>query len=281
MGTLSSQKTFTGRALGGLMTRLRRTFPSLDKRLPRLFQQLGFGALPAPPAYFEDGLCSLHDHSFVADERFERAYRRGVEASGGVDHALRWRAHIFLWTAAQAAALPGDFVECGVNTGFLSSAMLDYLDWSQRAKTLYLLDTFSGPVESLYSDAEREQGRWEHAREALAAGAYQTNLNSIRKNFNQWERVQIIPGPVPETLPRVGAERLAFLHLDMNCTAPEIAALEHFWPRLAPGGFVLSDDYAGRGFDELRLAYDRTAAKWGVRFLALPTGQGLLQKPLQ
>ncbi len=262
------------------MSSLRLRFPGLDQRLPRLFQQLGFGALPSPPAYFEDGLCSLHDHAFVEDERFSRAYARGVRASGGVDHNLRWRTHIFLWAAAQAAALPGDFVECGVNTGFLSSAMLEFLGWNRLDKTLYLLDTFSGPVPAQYSQAEVEQGRWERARQALEAGAYQTNLDAVRANFAQWERVRIIPGPVPDTLPRVDADRLAFLHMDMNCTAPEIAAFEHFWPKLSPGGILLPDDYAGRGFDELRRAYDALADRLGVRILALPTGQGLIQKPI-
>jgi hypothetical protein len=247
--------------------------------MPRLFAQLGFGSLPSPPAYFEDGLCSLHDHSFASDPRFERAYRRGIQASNGVDHQVRWRTHIFLWAASQAVNLPGDFVECGVNTGFLSSAMLEYLDWNARSKTLYLLDTFAGPVESLYSAAEIKQGRWAHARQALRAGAYQINLDAVKKNFAEWDRVRIVPGAVPGTLSAVEPQMLAFVHLDMNCTAPEIAALEHFWPRLAAGGFVLSDDYAGRGFDELRRAYDRTAAQLGVQILALPTGQGLMQKP--
>lgn len=262
------------------MTRLRRAFPSLDERLPRLFAQMGFGAIPSPPAYFEDGLCSLHDHSFVASPRFEQAYQRGIRASGGVDHRLRWRCHIFLWVASQAAALPGDFVECGVNTGFLSSAMLDYLDWNRLDKTHALLDTFAGPVREQYSAAELDQGRWGHAQKALAAGAYQTNLDAVRKNFGEWERVRIVPGAVPDTLSEVESEALAFLHLDMNCTAPEIAALERLWPRLTPGGFVLSDDYAGRGFDDLRAAYDQAAERLGVQILTLPTGQGLLQKPI-
>ena len=34
-----------------------------------------------------------------------------------------------------------------------------------------------------------------------------------------------------------------------------------------------------RGFDEIRRAYDAAAAGFGVPILALPTGQGLLQKP--
>ncbi len=261
------------------MTSLRQTFPALDRRLPAWFAQLGFGSIPSPPAYFEDGLCSLHDHSFVTDPRFEQAYRRGMQASGGVDHRLRWRTHVFLWVASQAARLPGDFVECGVNTGFLSSAMLDYLDWNRLDKTHYLLDTFSGPVREQYSAAELDQGRWDHAQKALEAGAYQTNLDAARANFAQWPRARVVTGAVPETLAQVEASTLAFLHLDMNCAAPEIAALEYFWPRLTPGGFVLSDDYAGRGFDEIRRAYDGAAAGFGVPILALPTGQGLLQKP--
>lgn len=278
MGSPGTRKSLATRTVGRVFASLRRTFPALDRRLPSWFESLGFGAIPSPPAYFEDGLCSLHDHSFVTDPRFERAYQRGIQASGGVDHRLRWRTHVFLWVASQAARLPGDFVECGVNTGFLSSAMLDYLDWNRLDKTHYLLDTFAGPVHEQYSAAELDQGRWQHAQEAIDAGAYQTNLDGIRANFAEWERVQIIPGAVPATLGRVESETLAFLHLDMNCAAPELAALEHFWPRLAPGAFVLSDDYAGRGFVEIRRAYDTAAADFGVPILALPTGQGLLQK---
>ena len=251
MGSTESERSAAERAAGRLMSGLRRRWPSLDARLERWFQALGFGALPSPPAYFEDGLCSIHDHGFVADERFERAYRRGVQASGGVDHRIRWRAHVFLWAARQAASLPGDLVECGVNTGFLSSALLTDLDWNRRDKTLYLLDTFAGPVEAQYSADELAQGRWELARRAVAEGAYQTSLEAVRANFAEWERVRLVPGTVPETLPQVDAERLAFVHLDMNCAAPEIAALEYFWPRLVPGG---------RGFGGLRRAGVRRAA---------------------
>ncbi|MBI1355376.1 MAG: class I SAM-dependent methyltransferase [Acidobacteria bacterium] len=258
---------------------MRRRFPAVDDRLEEWFRTLGFGALPSPPAYFEDGLCSLHDHGFVADERFEKAYLRGIQASGGVDHRIRWRAHIFLWAARQAAALPGDFVECGVNTGFLSSAMLADLEWGRLDKTLYLLDTFAGPVRTQYSEEELREGRWDLAREAVEKGAYQTNLEAVRANFSEWPRVELIPGMVPETLRGVPAERIAFLHLDMNCAAPEIAALEYFWPRLVPGGFVVSDDFAARGFDSLRRGYAEVLRELGGEMAALPTGQGLLIKP--
>ena len=74
---------------------------------------------------------------------------------------------------------------------------------------------------------------------------------------------------------------MAYLHIDMNCAPPEIAALRYFWPRLSPGAFVLLDDYANRGRDEQRAAMDALAVELGVAICALPTGQGLLIKPAQ
>ena len=119
------------RAVGRLATIVRRLAPSLDDRFQRVLLWLGFGILPVPPAYFEDLLCSVNTHGFVNEPRFCDAYDRGIRASNGVDHAIRWRVHTLLWVSEQAARLPGDFVECGVNTGFMSSAMLHYLIQSE------------------------------------------------------------------------------------------------------------------------------------------------------
>ena len=114
--------------LGRVSFLVRRRFPAIDRPLHDFVGRLGFALLPVPPAYYEDDLCSSHDHSFVDDDCFRRSYERAVKASKGVDHYIRWRVHTLLWVAGQAAKLPGDFVECGVNTGFMSSAMLTYLD---------------------------------------------------------------------------------------------------------------------------------------------------------
>jgi hypothetical protein len=74
----------------------------------------------------------------------------------------------------------------------------------------------------------------------------------------------------------VTAERVAFLHIDLNCAAPEVAALEYFWPRLEVGAPVLLDDYAYMGYRHQKLAMDRLAGRLGVAIASLPTGQGLL-----
>jgi hypothetical protein len=114
---------------------------------------------------------------------------------------------------------------------------------------------------------------------ALASGRYETDLEAVRANFASWRNVRLVPGSVPETLTQVEAERIALLHLDMNCAPPETDAAEFFWPRLAPGAFLLLDDYAYRGFGMQKEAMDAFARDRDVSILALPTGQGLLVKP--
>ena len=60
----------------------------------------------------------------------------------------------------------------------------------------------------------------------------------IKPDFDR-RNVKIIVGAVPETLSQVGAARVAFLHLDMNCAPPEVAAAEYFWHKMVPGAFLL------------------------------------------
>jgi predicted O-methyltransferase YrrM len=65
----------------------------------------------------------------------------------------------------------------------------------------------------------------------------------------------------------------------MNNTAPEIAAAEHLWDRLVPGGIIVLDDYGWRKQINQKIAFDRFADARKVNVLSLPTGQGLLIKP--
>jgi Macrocin-O-methyltransferase (TylF) len=217
---------------------------------------------------YEDGLLSRHNRDFLDDPDFVRAYARGIEASG--DLGWRWRVHIGLWAASTAAKLPGDFVECGVNRGFLSTAIMEYLDWDRVGKRFWLLDTFEGIDLSQLEGDELSAARERNARMDLA------DAESVRAWFSQWQNVSVVEGPVPTTLPLVHADEIAYLHLDMNSSAPEVAALEYFWERLVPGAVVLFDDYGYRGYEAQRVALDALARRRDVPIASLPTGQGLL-----
>jgi hypothetical protein len=228
--------------------------------------------------YDEDGLFTIHNEHFRHDPAFKAAYQRGLEANNDVDPHFQWRLHVALWAASSALATPGDFVECGVNAGFMSSAIMGGLNFGNVAKRFYLLDTFTGPVLSQFSAEEIQRGRRKMAEDGIEAGAYETSVDRARANFDQWPNAVVVPGTVPDILPSLNIGSVAFLHIDMNCAYPERAALEYFWNRLSPGAFVLLDDYAYHGYETQAEAIDAVARSRGFSVLSLPTGQGLIVK---
>jgi hypothetical protein len=248
----------------------------LLRAIARIADQFGYALLDTRAWKGADGLYSLHSPRFLADPRFQNAYRRGVQASAGHDPRFEWRVHIALWAATVAGRIAGDFVECGVNAGFLSSAILSWLDWAALGKTFYLVDTFAGPPLDQYSPDEVARGRRDVALRAIETGGFVTDIARVRANYRDWPRIEIIQGAIPAILPAVTADPIAFLHIDMTSAAPEVAALRHFWPRLSPGAVVLLDDYAFCGYEAQGNAMDALAHELGATIAVLPTGQGLI-----
>jgi len=250
----------------------------IRKLIKRMIDTTGYTLvrLPHPEnLYDRDGLISIHNHDFMDDPGFQKAYARGVRAAG--DYRWEWRVHIGLWAARTALNLEGDFVECGVNRGFLSSAIMDYLDWDNTGKTFYLLDTFAG-LDERHLLQENSAGI-DRNKKHLDLGFYVNDSQSVRANFSEWRNVNIIQGPVPDTLKQITATKLAYLHLDMNSAPPEVAAFTELWQRLVSGAVILMDDYAFIGYEAQKRAMDQAAAVKGVVIASLPTGQGLVLKP--
>lgn len=244
----------------------------------RYFANRAIKSLRRGDWYDQDGLTTMHNHDFMREPRFRAAYERGMKAAGE-DYAIHWRVHTALWVASNALSLPGDYVECGVNRGALSSAIMQYLDWNRTGGTrrFFLLDTFGGLDPEQITDADR--ALLEKSRAKVQTGYYESNADRVRRNFEEWKNVRMIVGAVPGTLAQVDTNQVAYLHLDMNHAPPEVAAAEHFWPLLAPGAMILLDDYAYIGYGPQKTAHDAFAQSKGVTVLTLPTGQGLIQKP--
>jgi O-methyltransferase len=251
----------------------------LRKRVPRQLSKLAhfaryhdlYTAMPSRPTFNEDGMATIHDASFTADPRFVRAYKAGLSTGSWDSYGnLRWRAYICCWAAEKGSHLEGDFVDCGVFKGGLARTVMEYVDFDRLDKTYWLLDTYEGLVDRLISPAERARG--------LGPGGYEPSYDRVVKNFSG-KRAEIIKGPVPDTLPQVKAERVAYLSIDMNTAAPEIAAAEFFWDKLSSGACIVLDDYGWRLSPDQKPAFDAFARARGVQVLSLPTGQGLIVKP--
>jgi hypothetical protein len=218
---------------------------------------------------------------FQSDPVFMAAYRRGIHSghkfagsnTENMDIRIEWSVHVACWAAWHARHLAGDFVECGVNTGILSLAICDFIDFNRIDKDFFLFDTFCGIPESQMSDSERDE------RLADNAKFYDDCYEVVRVNFAPYARARLVRGIVPDSLTSVAIDRVCYLSLDMNIAKPEIEALEFFWDRLSPGAPVLLDDFGFTKYQAQKQAMDSFAQRHGLRILHLPTGQGLLIKP--
>ncbi len=221
----------------------------------------------------EDRLTTYHNHDFVREPRFLKAYEAGIAT--GEMYPGRWRFHVAMWAVQHAARLAGDFVECGVNTGALSVACLNYVDWNNLDKSLHLFDTWEGFDRELVSAREVELGTFNKYAEHYNVKSY----DRVKLNFAKFPRVNFYRGSVPSTLPMASIEKISYLSIDMNCMAPEIAAAEYFWDRIVPSGIILLDDYGWNGPHIVQKeAFDKFAADRDTQVLTLPTGQGLIIK---
>jgi hypothetical protein len=226
--------------------------------------------------YAHDLLYTYHNADFLKDPLFAESYNLGKQTDGGQllkNYDIEWRIHVLCWAASHAKHLEGDFVDCGVNTGIFSRAVIHFVDFNTLNKKYYLLDTFSG-MDPLYSTA-KELERSEVLGYSQKTGLYE----QVKQTFAGFN-VEIIKGAVPATLPLVKSEKVCYLSIDMNCVQPEVDALEYFWDKMVSGGLIILDDYAyANSTNDQKAAHDAFAKRKNVMILTLPTCQGLIIKP--
>ena len=221
--------------------------------------------------YDTDSLCTSNNADFINEIKFKSAYSKALATHPWEGFSLQWRVYIVCWFANHVKNIKGDFVECGVNTGAYSRAVIDYIDFQSLNKTFFLLDTFNGLVAEQISDNEKNNGINKYLN------SYRDVYNEVKSTFENLP-VKIIKGAVPDTLPQCDAQSIAYLSIDMNCVLPEIAAMEYFWPKVSTGGVVILDDYGFPNHIEQKNAFDQFAKKNDIEILCLPTGQGIIIK---
>ena len=221
--------------------------------------------------YATDHLYTFISTDFISEPRFAKAYH--IAENLGKDlmpkTGMQWRIYTLCWFAKQVAHLPGDFVACGVYTGFCDKAIIDYTDFNILGKTYYLMDTFEG-LDERFSTAEELTKRSFYKE---VTGLYE----QVQETFRN-DNIKIIKGAIPETLPLVDTEKICFLSIDMNTALPEVEALKYFWNKMVPGGVVIFDDYGFMGHETQKKAHDDFARSQDSSIFTCPTGQGILIK---
>jgi O-methyltransferase len=193
----------------------------IRKILPnKLIRLLDFNYLYNQFTYRKDGLYTLHNCNFIEDADFKKSYLAGKSTGSWGNHDIEWRTHIVLWYAKYAFQFDGDFVECGVNKGGLSRAIVEYLNFNDVNKSFFLFDTFAGFDFSLLLENEKDK--------YSGVVHYGDTYEYVKSVFQDFPFVQVIKGSVPQTLTNVEIRKVSFLSIDMNCVLPELAALDFF-----------------------------------------------------
>ena len=231
-----------------------------------------YGAfLYGPITYNTDGLATCLNCDFIKEPRFQKAYQAAAATNPWPNFTLHWRVYIVCFFADQVKSLEGDYVECGVNTGAYSKAIIEYSQFNSLNKIFHLLDTFDGLIADQLTEKEKVAGLDKYL------GQYKNVYEGVLETFKN-DRVNIIKGTVPETLPLCYTEKVAYLSIDMNCVEPEVAALEYFYDKVVPGGVIILDDYGFPQHIHQKIAHDKFAKQKGISILSLPTGQGIILK---
>ncbi len=217
---------------------------------------------------------SIKTLDFMQDPAFDRAWTIAKDAArvGYGDNVpdIRWRVHTAVWAAQHGLNIEGDFVECGVFTGFLSLTICNFLDFSKVDKNFYLFDVWGSiPIETVRVE---EQGKVHSYNKIYGAGDV---YEFTRKAFSPFPNAKLVRGLLPATLDAIPG-KIAYMSIDLNHTQVEEDCIHALWPKLSLGAVVVIDDYGWRGHEGQRRMWDNFAREKKTAICNLPTGQGLL-----
>jgi len=168
--------------------------------------------------------------------------------------------------ALQARHIQGNFWECGVYKGG-TAMLLEGIVAETLGKRLRLFDTFEG--------MPRTDPRHDYHREGDFSDS---NLQSVRSRVGEGEHLTYHPGFIPDTFTGFENEQIAFAHVDVDIHGSVRDCCRFIYPRLAPGGFMLFDDYGFPSCPGARVAVDEFFFDQPEVPLVLPTGQALVCK---
>ncbi len=153
--------------------------------------------------------------------------------------------------------VPGDMVECGAYAGAQCAAMARAILDAEERRSVYAFDSFQGIPMAGPHDNESIRGCIGEPPDGMegalvSTGVSACSVDNFLKNWEGWdlpqEMLQIREGWFQDTVPGCeDPEAIAVLRLDGDLYESTKVCLEHLYPRLSPGGFLIIDDYALTG----------------------------------
>jgi Macrocin-O-methyltransferase (TylF) len=226
-----------------------------------------------------DGASLLWKYRADPPQRYSRSYLKYV-ASGGLirpndllhrslvadetsgSDLARFYSFCLAFDFIAKEKLDGDIAELGVWQGGTACLLAEFA--RHLGRTAYLFDTFEGFDQADVMGID--------AGSPLIFG--DTSLDLVRANVGE-ENVSFIKGRFPETTKAI-PDDVAFclVHLDCDLYAPMRDALDFFYARLVPGGFLIVHDYTSLAWPGPERAVDRFLIGKSESAIPLPDNAG-------
>lgn len=174
------------------------------------------------------------------------------------------------WTLAQmlsqALNVPGDVMEAGVYRGGTAKLLKDVMA-GRGDRQLLLFDSFEGMK---HTDDRVDRHR--------PGDFSDTSLEAVTALVGDDDFIVYRKGWIPQTFAGLEDRTFAFVHIDLDLYQSILDSLRYVYPRLAPGGVLILDDYGFASCPGARRAVDEFFVGKPERVLGLQTGQALVVK---
>jgi O-methyltransferase len=161
--------------------------------------------------------------------------------------------------------LPGDTAECGAYQGAASWLICD--KFKDTDKTHFVFDSCEG----LSAPSPVDGDYW-------SEGDLCSGEEVLRERLSAFPRARVCKGWIPDGFHEAAARRFCFVHIDVDLYQPTLDSIEFFYPRMVPGGIILSDDYGFTTCPGARRAFDAYMSDKPEKIVHVPTGQAFIIK---
>lgn len=123
----------------------------------------------------------------------------------------------------------GDIAEVGTYRGGSAKLICE----AKGNKSLHLFDTFNGLPDLCSIDNPKRYHK----------GKCSASMEGVKNYLRRYSNVYIYKGLFPSTAESIKNKKFSFIHLDVDLYESTKASLEFFYPRMSPGGIIISHDY--------------------------------------
>ena len=144
--------------------------------------------------------------------------------------------------------IKGDFVECGVFAGAQVAAMARAIENEGKGRKIHLFDSFAGIPKAGPEDAEDIAGLVGYGEGP--SGQSVCTIEQVRQHMKDWKVPDSLlvyhEGWFEDTVPGWN-QPIALLRLDGDLYESTKVCMEHLYPHLVRGGWLIVDDFALQG----------------------------------